>query len=86
MSELEDGAMAAIQRYRDLVLAYEQLDEQIDQFLIASGGTTERMSADAVARYRAMARQRDELLNEMRALESELQIDDDSLSETDTEI
>jgi hypothetical protein len=86
MDEREDGAMAAIQRYRDLVLAYEQLDEQIDQFLIASGGTTERMSASAVARYREMARRRDELLNEMRALENELQIDDDFSSETDTEI
>ncbi|MFQ3566526.1 MAG: hypothetical protein SNJ59_05970 [Aggregatilineales bacterium] len=86
MDELEDGAMAAIQRYRDLVLAYEQLDEQIDQFLMASGGTTERMSTDVVARYREMARQRDELLNEMRALENELQIDDDRSNETDPEI
>ena len=58
------------------VLLYEALDEEIDQLLTAHGGGTEHMTEADQARYRELARKRDDVLNEMRILEQELHLDD----------
>jgi hypothetical protein len=65
-----------VQKYRKLVLLYEALDGQIDELIMAHGGASENMPADSFARYRELARKRDDVLNEMRALERELHLDD----------
>ncbi|MDX2160091.1 MAG: hypothetical protein SF162_02080 [bacterium] len=67
-----------VQRYRALVLEYEALDEQIDQFIIQRGGKQEHeMTTDDLTAYREMARRRDDLLNEIRQLETELHLNDE---------
>ncbi|HEX2905632.1 MAG TPA: hypothetical protein VHO69_02140 [Phototrophicaceae bacterium] len=77
MSEEDRSQLHQVQEYRKIVLLYEALDEQIDAFLTAHGGHTEKMSADEVAQYRQMARRRDDLLNQMRAMEHQLNINED---------
>jgi hypothetical protein len=76
MSQDERGALHQVQKYRKMVLVYEALDEEIDELLMAHGGGTENMSDIELARYRELARKRDEVLNEMRILEQELHLDD----------
>ena len=76
MSGIEGDLQAIIQRYQQLVLEYESLDQQIDKLLMEYGGASENMPQWELARYRKMARQRDNLQNEMRDLESQLQLDD----------
>lgn len=77
MSENERDVLHQVQAYRKIVLLYEALDEKIDNFLMAHGGHTDKMSAFDLAEYRKLARQRDDLLNEMRALEQQLNITED---------
>ena len=77
MSEEDRNALHQVQEYRKIVLLYEALDERIDNFLMAHGGHTDKMSAFDLAEYRKLARQRDDLLNEMRALEQQLNITED---------
>ena len=67
-----------VQRYREVVLRYEELDAEIDRLLEANGGHSENMSAEDLARYRALARQREEAEDEMHILEQQLLMDDDN--------
>jgi|FLYN01.1.fsa_nt_gi hypothetical protein len=76
MSQDERSALHQVQKYRKMVLLYEALDEEIDELIMANGGGTENMSEADLARYRELARKRDEVLNEMRILEQELHLDD----------
>jgi hypothetical protein len=76
MSQDERGALHQVQKYRKMVLLYEALDEEIDQLLTAHGGGTEHMAEADQARYRELARKRDDVLNEMRILEQELRLND----------
>jgi hypothetical protein len=78
MSQDERGALHLVQRYRKMVLLYEALDEEIDSLIMANGGGTEHMAEPDLARYRELARKRDEVLNEMRILEQELRLDDET--------
>lgn len=66
----------AVQEYRKIVLLYEAVDQQIDQLFSKHRGGTDKMSEEELTRYRQLARQRDELLNEMRIWEQHLLIDD----------
>lgn len=76
-----DDMLNDVQRYRQLVLDYEALDEEIDQYIIDRGGKTEHeMTPDELAHYRELSRRRDELLNEIRLLEAELHLDDEESS------
>jgi hypothetical protein len=77
MAEQNRDAIHKVQKYRKLVLVYEALDEEIDQLIMANGGHTEQMSVETMARYRTLAKRRDEVENDMRTLEQELQIDDE---------
>jgi hypothetical protein len=74
MSESE--ILQSITTYQDLVIRYEGLHAEINTLIHAHGGATEHMSDNEINHYRGLARQRDELLNEMRYLEQLLNIDD----------
>lgn len=79
MGELEDDSSSVlheVQEYRKIVLMYEATDAEIDKLIMAHGGSSDKMSPDDLARYRHLARQRDELLNEMRLLERRLLSDE----------
>ena len=68
----EDREMLTqVQNYRKIVLIYEGLNHEIDKLITAKGGTG-NMSEDDLARYHQMAYQRDEMYNEMRAIEQQL--------------
>lgn len=58
-----------VQLYRQLVLEYEALDEQVDALLARHQGSTEKMSDDDFDSYRQLAHQRDYVYNQMKALE-----------------
>lgn len=76
MAEEERGALHRVQEYRKIVLLYEALDQQIDELIMAHGGHADKMPSEALVRYRDLARRRDDLQNEMRALELELNLDE----------
>lgn len=61
-----------VEDYRRIVLQYEALDEEIDALLASHGGDAEAMSMEELERYRALARQRDDLFNDIRMLEQTL--------------
>jgi hypothetical protein len=77
MGQQPDDSFDKVRRYRELVLRYEKLDEVIDALIMAAGGVPDKMSPDDRERYRELARQRDELQNEMRWLEQQLMEEDD---------
>lgn len=58
-----------VQEYKESVLAYEALDEQIDTLLQSYGGRTEDLSDEAYIRYRELADLRDLAYNRMKSLE-----------------
>lgn len=78
MGDNDSELVQQVQHYRKVVLLYEALDKQIDELIMAHGGASENMLPEDHDRYREMARERDELLNEMRRLEQEL-LDDDEM-------
>lgn len=61
-----------VEDYRRIVLQYEAIDEAIDALLAPHGGDAEAMSMDELERYRSLARERDDLFNEIRMLEETL--------------
>lgn len=77
MSEDHNNPLHQVQRYRELVLRYEALDAEIDELIMSYGGKMEQMPHEALTRYRALARERDDVQNEMRQLE-QLLLDDDT--------
>ena len=77
MTDNDSDLKQQVAIYQRIVEQYEQLDEEIDNLLMAHDGRSDRMSAEAHARYRNLANQRDELYNEMRALEQSLLSDDE---------
>lgn len=67
-----------IETYRKLVERYELLNAQI-QLLITTAkesSASRELSPEDLKRYRQMARERDELFSEMRALQRQLMADD----------
>ena len=66
-----------VQAYRELVERYEEQDRQIDELIMRHGGLSQNMPAAARERYRQMAARRMELLNQMRRMEQQLNIDSD---------
>jgi hypothetical protein len=67
-----------VQEYRRLVLEYEALDEEIDVLLARHQGAAEKMSPDDLKQYREMARHRDDVYNQMKALEQQIFQDDEN--------
>jgi hypothetical protein len=74
----QDDMLGKVQMYQSIVLAYEKLNDDINKLLMESSGGTENMSNDDLAHYRALARQRDEALNEMRFWEQQLLDEEDT--------
>ena len=77
MTASDKGQLALVAHYRQLVEAYEALDSKIDELIMANGGKSEDMSAQDRRLYRKWARQRNEMLNEMRLLERQLNLMED---------
>ena len=80
MAEQNDD-LHQVQKYRKLVLLYEALNSQIDALLMQHGGVTENMPPESIAQYRKLARQRDDVQNEMRELEQILLANDDDFED-----
>jgi hypothetical protein len=72
----EDDTQQRIQMYRELVLRYEKLDEDIDAYIAQHGGV-EQMDSEYLAEYRKLAREREDMQNEMRMLEKQLKLDEE---------
>ena len=66
-----------VEQYRQFVLEYERLDEEIDTLIERNHGGTEDMSKEDYQHYKELAARRDEIYNEIKALESTLLSDDD---------
>ncbi|MDE2635498.1 MAG: hypothetical protein OXI30_03960 [Chloroflexota bacterium] len=77
MPEPESGQLALVQRYQELVEAYEALDSQIDELVSDCRDRAEQMSDADLKSYRKLARKRSELLNDMRLLEQQLNLTGD---------
>jgi len=77
MSNDSQNQLELVQDYRKQVLIYEELDEKIDNLIMANGGGTENMSKADLKQYRNWAEQRTEAQNEMRILEQQLSMDAD---------
>lgn len=75
--------LAQVQRYREIVLRYEALDELIDALIMRYGGSTEKMPPEDFARYRQLAAERDDVFSEMRELGELLHLDDENLTTDD---
>jgi hypothetical protein len=76
MADEPDDTLHSVQFYQVYVMQYEKLDEEIDSLIMDNGGTSDKMPPEALARYRQLARKRDEVLNEMRRLEKRLSLDE----------
>ncbi len=66
----EDATL--LDKYRELVLNYEEISEEISSLLEANDGGTAKMSDEDYLRYRDMARRRDILYDMMKRLEVQL--------------
>lgn len=80
MTASDKGQLELVAHYRQLVEAYEALDNRIDELIMANGGKSEDMSTEDRRLYRDWAGQRNEMLNEMRLLERQLNLMEDDAS------
>lgn len=76
MADDEMDTISKVELYRDIVLTYEKINSQIADLFTSYGSDPAEMSAEDRARYRRLARERDDLQNQMRYLESQL-LDED---------
>ena len=67
-----------VREYEQLMLEYEGLFKQIDALLVKHHGVADRMSDEDFERYRELARRRDDIHNQMKALERQMSLDDDT--------
>jgi len=65
-----------LDKYREVVVSYEEISQQIADLLEANDGATAKMSDEEYLRYRDMARRRDVLYDMMKRLEVQLLGDD----------
>ena len=69
---VDDDTRGKVEYYRQCVLNYERLNDEIQKLIEAHNGSSENMSPEDVQHYRDLARQRDELMSEIRWLEQQL--------------
>lgn len=69
---MSDNMLEQVTQYNELVHQYHALDEDIDTLLEQYQGHSENMTDESRATYRQMARQRDDILNQMREMEQTL--------------
>ena len=77
MTASDKDQLALVARYRQVVEAYEALDNKIDDLIMSKGGKSEDLSSEDRRLYQKWARKRNELLNEMRLLEQQLDLMED---------
>lgn len=80
MAASDKKPLELVAQYRQLVEAYEAIDNKIDDLIMANGGKSEDMSAADRRLYRDLARRRNEMLNDMRLLERQLNLMEDDTS------
>ncbi|MEM9952519.1 MAG: hypothetical protein AAF846_13005 [Chloroflexota bacterium] len=66
---MTNNMLEQVTRYNDLVQQYHDLDEQIDTLLEVHHGHSENMTDSIRQTYRNLARQRDDIQNQMREME-----------------
>ncbi|MEO1286580.1 MAG: hypothetical protein AAFV93_02340 [Chloroflexota bacterium] len=66
---MSNNMLEQVTRYNDLVQQYHDLDEQIDTLLEVHHGHSENMTDSTRQTYRNLARQRDDIQNQMREME-----------------
>lgn len=71
-----DEARQQVDNYNRLLSRYEELGREISTLLRLGGGDTARLRADKLVTYRQLARERDDVASEMRALEHLLSLDE----------
>ena len=76
MMQQNEDMMRKVEAYRDAVLRYEKLHAEVNALIRAHAGESQNMSAESRARYRELARQRDEAMNDVLWLEQQLQDDE----------
>ncbi len=81
MADSDPEILEQMQVYRQVVEQYEALDEEIDALIMRYDGATEKMPAEELHHYRQLAERRDDAYNQMRGLEQNLLLDDDSVTE-----
>lgn len=81
MADSDQNILEQMQAYRQVVEQYEALDAEIDTLIMSYGGASENMPAEELHHYRQLAERRDDAYNQMRGLEQNLQLDDDSVAE-----
>lgn len=81
MVDNQQDVLEQIQAYRQIVELYEALDEEIDALIMRYAGATENMPSEEFHHYRQLAERRDDAYNQMRGLEQNLLLDDDSVTE-----
>ncbi|MGB7339522.1 MAG: hypothetical protein WBC91_11575 [Phototrophicaceae bacterium] len=69
---MSDNMLEKVTQYNELVHQYHALDEDIDSLLEHHQGHSENMTDEARTTYRQLARQRDDILNQMREMEQTL--------------
>ena len=77
MTGNEGGQLELVQRYQQLAETYEALDAKIDGLMAANRHNRDQMSVEDLRQYRDWARQRSEILNDMRLLERDLNLGTD---------
>lgn len=73
---MANNSQEQAQHYRDLVEQYETVGEAIQSLIRANGGHTEKMSPSDMQRYRQLAQERDDLYNQIKAIEAAWFVDD----------
>lgn len=69
---MSDNMLQQVTRYNELVQEYHALDEKIDTLIDAHQGHSENMSDESRETYRQLARERDDVFNQMRTMEQTL--------------
>ncbi len=72
LSNLPDSKSDPVEQahiYQQAVLAYEEAERQVVDFLAENGGTARQLSVTAYQKYRALAERRDETYDRMKTLE-----------------
>jgi hypothetical protein len=67
-----EDVQARVAQYREVVLEYEAVSEEIARLMDANNGSTENMSDEEFDTYREMAWRRDRLYNQMKWFERRL--------------
>ncbi|QPC81499.1 hypothetical protein G4Y79_17635 [Phototrophicus methaneseepsis] len=74
----EDNSREQVLRLRALHIVYSGLADEIATLLHANNGGTKDMSEEDYAKYRGLARKRDDIADEIRLLEYTLFEEDDT--------